>query len=234
MEDFEKRREEYYERVRNNPRLLMELEKFFKDRLLEIIITPSNENELVFASCSADFVSDIIDLEERLEDEVEELLPDQNMGLQFISTLMQKIKNNEEIHIHGVSDINNVSKDAITNENIIDLAHIVYGIAYALIIKIDESFRYIASSLDLDADNYFDIKQLIVYFNKLSKIFKTSDDSLKITDKDAEWLTVFISEFHRLCSESRILHEDEDNKAKSDRALRRSIHKVTRMLNDLK
>ena len=38
----------------------------------------------------------------------------------------------------------------------------------------------------------------------------------------------------RLCSESKILHDDEDNKAKFDRVLRHSVHTLINDINDLK
>ena len=200
MENFDTRKKEYLDYLRKNLYLLDKMSfknnPEIEDKMIELLLNPSDENELKYANSVVGFISDIDDLEQRCKTGRIKIIPlPENRGINLLIDIINAYKNKAEI-------------ESVFVENQLMSADIIYGTAVAYMADIENTIEYMIKECGLDIHNEIDLKLFQLYLDKASAVMKFGDSpdishSFLKVDNVEQAYTLF-TDFHKLCEEGKI------------------------------
>ncbi len=213
MGDFEKRKEEYFERLSTKSEFLISLEKKKDDNslaILKLLVNPKDENELKTATCTLDFLEDFLNLVTSASCGNVEYVPfEENEGLNAIIGVMKMLISDEEVTAESITARLSDSKKSDTRSE--QFAEILFGIMVCFICEPVETMTYIGKKMDVSIDNIVDSIRLQVLLEEAKEKMQVlqSDQNVykNTTDKSVNDFVAFSTAFHNLC-EKNIKKED--------------------------
>ena len=207
MEEFEKQKKEYLERVNANEDMLNKMKEKINtscndaEEKIELITNPKNEKELVIAEALFTILEDILLLADRVNyKEVKEIPLDESKGAKALVNAMKAIMNNEE---------NVVVFDSTLPP--VELAEQMYQVFVSMSFG-DELSDYLAKELNIDTDSLEDLEKYMAAWLKLIETLRNSKNKASdpicmtienCTDKEIEDLIAFKNKFHELCENGK-------------------------------
>ena len=205
--NFEIRKREYLDRLRNNIELIETMKFNEKNpgdalKMKEMVLDPKNEEELI----TAIFTLDYTDLIARATTgDVKTILPKDNFYLKLLAEMIDSLKKSEDVE-HIIEKVKN------------NQAKFLYGFIVGLMADLDTSINYLAEVTDYDLYDELDIAQFQLYLEKANSIFnRDSDNQEGITfvgpsnRAKIEESIIRCNEFHTLCENGKL----ENNKKSS-------------------
>jgi len=200
MKDFNKRKTEYLNVIKNNPELFIQMVSNTKEEarneMMRLFLDPKNEIELDIVLGSLSFTLDLIDLAAAYSEDELEMIPfEENYGLETFSKMIKSMKENGTFNPEEFSYL----RDPKT------LAKAMYGLFNAMLSDKDDAEEYMANKCGLYLDNIEDRKQFDSYVEQVNKTLddmKNQNTNVsKMSSKDGLTGNEFFNEFHRLCAE---------------------------------
>ena len=188
--DFESRKQEYLERLRNNFELFerMRFNESNESIFLlarEMILDPKNEEELLFAIFALDFA----DLSVRAATgDVKPISIKDNIYVNLLVDVISSLKNGE--------DVKQMIEEAKMNP-----AKCLYDYVVGLVDDTDATIDYLAEKTNYDIYDEFEFAQFLLYLDKANSLINISDFGPKTSYEDIRFMR---EEFHRLCEEGRL------------------------------
>lgn len=216
MENFEKRKEEYFDKLRTNPELISGMLSKGEDekskKMLTLLLTPKNEEELEQAEAVYQFMCDLSSVIERIiTGDIKEIPLEQNECLDLYATIINTIKsgNEDEDYIKGILQ---KKYDGVS------VAKFLYDSLVSLLGNAEETVIYWSEKCGINLEDPIEAAQFQIYFERAREIFdnKTPDVSNVDVD-DSEQLKQFIEfakEFHTLSEEGKIERSEEEQRKK--------------------
>ena len=134
MDDFIKRKKDYLQKLKENPRVLQKLTVNEGDpqKMMMMVLDPKNEEELKIVDTLITFFIDILDLVHRAAmKEVKEIPLEENVGISYYIEVINALKDEKEVR----------TVDKLTPE---EGAKILYEFLTGMINDSDETLIYIA------------------------------------------------------------------------------------------
>lgn len=203
--EFEKRKQEYLERINSNEEILNEMKEHFRksfkdaeDRI-ELIVNPKNEKELLLAEPLYTFFVDMLLLTKRIDnEEVIEIPFEESEGVQILTNSIRAIMNGDE----DITIFDSTLPPKV-------LAKHIYEV-FVSMADSDGLSNYIMEKLEINPRS---LKELVSYLNawlKFTEIlqkFKSNDplstDILNYTEEDLNRINEFTDAFHELCENGK-------------------------------
>lgn len=205
MSEFEMRREEYFNVIRDNPDIINKIVADNNNteqgkKMLEILITPKNERELDGAEILFTFISSILSL---LENEMKEIPNEENKGFKEYIRIINGLK-------EGKEDSELVVRDYPSR----DCAKILYDSFVSFLADPYAFSEYIAKETGFDLEDEFESRQFNVYMEHAKRIMNENDVSSKnlvdCTKEEIEKSRKIVNEFSRLCQDGKVSYDDEE------------------------
>ena len=213
MSDFEKRKEEYLERLSTNTQYVKSLTEKKDERsraTLRIMVDPRNEKELKMATSTLDFAEDCMNLLTNAAcGNVEPIPIEENEGLKAITSIMKMLISGEEITEETMTaKLNNSKSGNVSPEQ---LAKVIYGMLIGFISNPEEAMTYVCNEMGVSLDNEVDLIRLQVLLEeaqtRVQALQPSPDPYKEMTDKNLDEFVAFAEAFHNLC-EKNIKKED--------------------------
>lgn len=201
MKDFNERKKEYLNKLRENPSILDKFtDKITVDKgetlvLMEMLLNPNNDEELKIADMIVTLFIDIFDLKERsLAGDVKKIPLEENAGINYYVDIINKLKSKKEIN----------PLETINPEN---TAEIIYGFITSIFSNLNETICYIAEKVGFNLEDKIESKLFELYIDKAKSLFKESNRfASPINEKvDIEDSFAFCKKFHELCEEGKLI-----------------------------
>jgi hypothetical protein len=198
MEDFNIKKREYLEKLRENPDYVQGVlnSKDNSTRSLEIILDPKTDIELSIAEALYIMFTDIL----YLTDNVYELEPNDLDSVEFVSFFSEMIialKNNDEIRINELKEI---AQNRLSPEFV---GKIIFQFTREMIYDYEELLVHLCEKCGFDPSDSLAIAQFQVYFNKTNEIFNSisgvpnsKEVNTYLTPEMANMVNRFITGFH--------------------------------------
>ena len=203
MSNFQERREEYYNKLKNNKELLNTIieaqnKKEKGQRNIEILVTPENERELSIAESLFSITNDtLFFVEQALDNNIKRIPAEENIALKIICRFINELES-------GKTDIEFMPEDATGKLQ----AKIMYDLILSSVIDTEDVIKYIAKETGYDLEDKLDRVLLLLYISKAKRLSNESNVSEKnfddMTDKDVETFTELAKEFRRLIADGII------------------------------
>ena len=126
MDDFIKRKKDYLQKLKENPRVLQKLTVNEGDpqKMMMMVLDPKNEEELKIVDTLITFFIDILDLVHRAAmKEVKEIPLEENVGISYYIEVINALKDEKEVR----------TVDKLTPEEGAKILKIVKIMAYACV-----------------------------------------------------------------------------------------------------
>ena len=213
MSDFEKKKEEYLEKLSTKTEIVTSLAKKDDERsraTLRILVDPRDEKELKVANYTLDFTEDCLNLVTSAAcGNVETVPVEENEGLKAIAGIMKMLLSGEEVTSESMtSKITNSKKASLSPEK---LAEIVYGMMVGFACDPEEALEFICEELGISLENEVDLIRLKVLLEesqaKMQAMQPNQNIYQNMTDKSVDEFVEFSEAFHSLC-EKNIKKED--------------------------
>lgn len=213
MSDFEKKKEEYLERLSTKQELLISLAKKKDDdslAALRILVDPRDENGLKVANYSLDLLDDLLNLVTSASCGNVVYVPvEENEGLKAITSVMKMLISDEEVTAETIAA--RLSKSNESNIIPEQLAEIIFGLTVCFICEPVETMTYIGEKMGISFENEVDLIRLQVLLEEAKEKMQTLQPNQNVykemTDKSVNWMVAFSTAFHNLC-EKNIKKED--------------------------
>lgn len=200
MKTFEQKKEEYLEKLKEEPELIGNLvfnnnKTEMGQRTLELLFTPKNERELQVAEIIFSITKDMTDLLENISyDEVVVPPYDENEGLKTYIKMIRSLKETGSIESAELDEKPNPKKEA----------RVMYDFIVAIMDDSDEAVDYIAKSTGFDLEDVVEGAQFKVYMDKCQAIMDERNnyknrDIEDLSDYELLYGKEYSLEFHELC-----------------------------------
>ena len=162
MEDFNSRKEQYLEKLRNNTMLveaIMNKKETNSPEVMRIVFDPQTENELTLAISITTIFADFFDMNfsegnTTIEDFSQEPV------ISLFKNVILALKSNDEKAL-------NVIKESLTNNLTPEkIGKMLYNIIVVFVLNKDEAFEYLAEQCGFDMFDYLSSSQFVVYFQQ--------------------------------------------------------------------
>lgn len=199
MDDFIKRKKDYLQKLKENPRVLQKLTVNEGDpqKMMMMVLDPKNEEELKIVDTLITFFIDILDLVHRAAmKEVKEIPLEENVGISYYIEVINALKDEKEVR----------TVDKLTPE---EGAKILYEFLTGMINDSDETLIYIAEKTGFDLKDEIQAKLLELYLNQANKAFEKNTNFVEETEgssnkSNLEESFVFCNLFHQICEEGKL------------------------------
>lgn len=206
MTEFENKREKYLDKLRKNPDLLESLVEGNNNNpiTVELLVDPQNERQLETAELIFTQMKDVFSIvEAAVEGELKEIPVDENVAVLFLAELIKNIANNDEEAAKELLDKFNDPKYA---------ALYVFHLTAGPLSNPEEMMEKMEELMDISFDDPIQMIKYKLYMAKASQLSNKNKNMEKnLSDEDIEYLRVYVSEFNRLCDETIIKEETEND-----------------------
>ena len=190
--NFEIRKKEYLDRLRNNIELIGMMKFNEKNpgdalKMKEIILDPKNEEELITAIVTLDYTDLIVRVS---TGDVKAILPKDNFYLNLLVDMIISLKKDE--------DVEHIVEKAKNNP-----AKYLYYSIIGLMSDLDASINYLAEATGYDLYDELDTAQFQLYLEKAISIFNRNSFIQNSNESKIEESRIICNEFHTLCEDGR-------------------------------
>ena len=213
MSDFEKKKEEYLEKLSTKTEFVKSLAKKDDERsraTLRVLVDPRDEKELKVATSTLDFTEDFLNLVTSAAcGNVETVPVEENEGVKAIAAVMKMLISGEEVTSESITaKLNNSNKADLSPEK---TAEIIYGMMVGFACDPEEAMRFICEELGVSLESEVDLIRLQVLLEesqaKMQAMQPNQNVYQNMTDKSVDDFVEFSEAFHSLC-EKNIKKED--------------------------
>ena len=202
MNNFEEKKQKYFDLLNNNLDLLNNLIEHNKHKKsLKILLDPQTDKELLLAEKIFLFFKDAFDLvNNSLNGNVNEIDLKNSITINMYINIIKLLKNN------NLEELEKIKKYLNYDINSSDAARIIYEYIILFITNTNDVINYIASESGFNLNEDKSSDEFNYYFNEagnITKVFNDIDlDSIDInTDKRLDKILLYLDEFHDLCKE---------------------------------
>lgn len=210
MNNFERKREDYFERLSTKAELITILAMQNDDNIrtaLRFLIDPRDERELKVATCILDEMEDLLDFAiSAAYGDVEYVPAEENEGLKAFVRIMKKATSGEELTDETIK---------ISGEQ---QAEMMFGLMLGFVCGPEESMKYMAEEMGVSPES-----------NRLQELIEESKEKIlalqpnqnpynELTDETVDEGVAFSRVFHNLCKK---YIKKEDNTDSSEYTLLR-------------
>lgn len=197
MKDFNERKKEYLNKLRENIYILdkITVDKGDPQGLMEKLLDPKDEEELKMMNMIITLFIDIFDLKERSSvGDVKKILLEENIGINYYIDIINKLKLKKDINL-------------FEKINSIEAAEILYGFLTGTVSNSHEAICYIAEKTGFNLDDEIELRRFELYLDKANALFeKNNEFTSPINEKvDIEDSFAFCKKFHELCEEGKLI-----------------------------
>lgn len=203
MKNFETRKQEYLNKLKENEELIERLigsnNTPISEQNVKTILSPNNEKELNVAEITFTIFKDTNDLLDAIkEGRIKELPFEDNEALNIIISIMKDIKTT------GTVDKEKYTK--IVEEKV---GKILYGYMIASLTDGSGMLDYVANSVGYDLDDQVDFVKFTCDFILAKQVLNVEKETNfgtidNVTKRDIEDMKMFSEQFHEVCKEGII------------------------------
>lgn len=210
MSNFERKREDYFERLSTKAELITSLAMKNDDDIrtaLRFLIDPRDERELKVATCILDVMEDLADFAISADNgDVKYVPAEKNEGLKAFVRIMKKVTSDKELTYETIK---------ISGEQ---QAEFIFGLLLGFICEPEESKKYIAEEMGVSPESNR-LQELIEEGQKKALALQPNQNPYKeLTDESVDDCVAFSRVFYNLCKK---YIKKEDNTNSSEHTLLR-------------
>jgi hypothetical protein len=201
--DFETRKKEYIDKLRENTDILNSIKESDKETV-DILVFTKNERQLLLAEHMFTLIKDMFELVEdsSFDFDGDKIDLDSSMIINLFVELILAFKNNDTSKIEEI-------KTRLKTLNMKDAAKMTYETIVIFTNSSDEALETIADKCGFDLEDELSIISFQHLFEKANEITKSNDSNLdsqniQISDDNVEQFIEYSSEFHALCEEGKL------------------------------
>lgn len=201
MSSFEENKEKYLNRVSENIEMLELMGNNSNNKLIELLIDPKDDKQLIVADCNLRSIQDLTELSKAVKaGRIKKIPFKENDIFKSFVALVKMVYNGEEIDNNNIYNSNKTGKE---------YAREIFYFISSFAGNIEEIVNYIMDELNISSDNIYGTIKLCIAMNEVQSRNQELQlcnitDFDNISDADVKNVQDFSNELHDLCRKNII------------------------------